>query len=121
MDPPGLRFGSLLDLKIGESSLGIPLGAPGSRTGDLFFGPGALEERSKRLPRGLQETSRLPRELQELSKRLRDRFWSDFGGIWGAILEPFWKHFGTSLGDTVCSYLSFKETEKQEHQYQQNR
>ena len=54
-------------------------------------------EASKSAPRGFQEASRLPRQLQELSKRPQDRFWSNFGAIWGAILKLFWDHFGTSL------------------------
>ena len=49
--------------------LEIPVGAPKTRSGDLFFSPGALQERSNSVPRGLQEHSRLPRQLQELSKR----------------------------------------------------
>ena len=48
LDPPGDRFGSLLAPKIAETSLGIPLGAPKSRSKDLFFGPGGVQERSKR-------------------------------------------------------------------------
>ena len=74
LDPPGLSFGSFLDPKTVETCLGIPLGAPKSRSGDLFFGPGGLQERSNSVPRGLQEHSRLPRQLQELSKRPQDRF-----------------------------------------------
>jgi hypothetical protein len=48
-DPFGLRFGTLLALKMAETCLWIPLGAPKSRSGDLFFGPGDPQERSKRL------------------------------------------------------------------------
>ena len=54
LDPPGLRFGSFLAPKIAETCLEIPLGAPKSRSGDFFFGPGGLQERSKR-PAGGQK------------------------------------------------------------------
>ena len=52
----------------------------------FFFGPGALQERSKRPPRGFQEASRRPRG----SKRPPG---SHFGPIW----TPFWTPFGRIL------------------------
>ena len=61
LDSRGLRFGSLLAVKMAETSLGIPLGAAKSRSRDLFSGPCAVQERSKWPPRALQEASRRPR------------------------------------------------------------
>ena len=52
LDPPGLRLGSLLASKVAETCLGIPLGAPKSSSGDFFFGPGGLQERSRKLAGG---------------------------------------------------------------------
>ena len=63
LESPGLPFGSALAPKIAETSLEIPLGAPNSRSKDLFFGPGGLQERSKRPPRGLQAAKIAPRAL----------------------------------------------------------
>ena len=60
----------------------------------IFF---SAPEGSKGAPRGPQEASSLPGQLQELSKRLQDRFWSNLGIMWGAILELFWNNLGTSL------------------------
>ena len=77
------RFGRVLALKITETSLGIPLGRPESRSMDLFFGPGGLQERSKRLPQGLQVAKTAPRALQEAS---------------GSIVKPFWSHLGSHPG-----------------------
>ena len=78
LDPPGLPFGRLSAPKIVETSLEISLGAPKGRSKDLFFGPGGLQERSKRPPRGLQAARTARRALQEAS-----------GSIW----EPFWTNF----------------------------
>ena len=77
LDPPGLRFGSLLAPKVAETSLGIPLGAPKSRSKDLFFGPGGVQERSKR-PAGGQNKAPC------------------FGTVLGTALAPSPKshHFG---------------------------
>ena len=83
LDLPGLPFWSALAPKIVETSLEIPLGAPKSRSKDLFFGPGGLQERSKRPPRGLQPARTAPRALQEAS---------------GSILEPFGSHSGSHFG-----------------------
>ena len=86
LDSPGLPFGSALAPKIAETCLEIPLGAPKSRSKDLFFGPGGLQERSKRPPRGLQAAKIAPRALQEAL---------------GSILEPFWNHLGSHPGATI--------------------
>ena len=51
-NPFGVRFGTLLGPKMVETCLGIPLGAPKSRSGHLFFGPGGPQERSQRLTGG---------------------------------------------------------------------
>ena len=66
-DPPGLRFGSSLALKMGEICLGNLLGAAKSRSRDLFSGPRAVQERSKRPPRRSKKGP---------------------GGLWGPILTP---------------------------------
>ena len=88
LESPGLPFGSALAPKIAETSLEIPLGAPKSRSKDLFFGPGGLQERSKRPTGGENKrpedrtiAKRSPRWLQEASKR-------HSGAIVGRILEP---------------------------------
>ena len=78
LDPPGLRFGSFLAPKIAETCLEIPLGAPKSRSKDLFFGPGGLQGRSKRPPRGLQPAKTAPRALQEASGSILELFWTNF-------------------------------------------
>ena len=75
--PPGLRFGSLLALKRAETSLGSPLGAAKSRSRGLFFGPRAVQERSKRSPRPLQEASMRPRRSKKGPRR-----------FWGSIFTP---------------------------------
>ena len=77
LDPPGLRFGSLLALKMAETSLGSPLGAAKSRSRGLFFGPRAVQERSKRSPRPLQEASMRPRRSKKAPR-----------GLWRPILTP---------------------------------
>ena len=84
LDRLGLLFGSLLALKMAETSLGNPLGAAKSRSRGLFFGPRAVQERSKRSPRPLQEASMRPRRSK---KGPRD--------LWGPILIPPGP-FGTS-------------------------
>ena len=53
LDPPGLRFGSLLAAKMAENCLGIRLGAAKSRSRALLFGSGGLRELSKTSPRAL--------------------------------------------------------------------
>ena len=58
-----------------ETSLGILLGAAKSRSRDLFFGPRAVQERSKRPPRPLQEASMRPRRSKKGPR-----------GLWGPIL-----------------------------------
>ena len=83
LNPPGLRLGSLLAPKIAETCLEIPLGAPKSRSKDLFFGPGGLQGRSKRPPRGLQPAKTAPRALQEAP--ILQPFWSPFSNIFDAI------------------------------------
>ena len=89
LDPPGLPFGSALAPKIAETSLEIPLGALKGRSKDLFFGPGGLQERSKRLPRGPQPARTAPRALQEASGSILEPFGSHLGSYFGAILEQF--------------------------------
>ena len=86
-DPPGLRFGSLLALKMGETSLGNHLGAAKSRSRGLFSAPRAVQEGSKRAPRPLQELKRLqdgsktpPGADFNLSGTLRDLKIMIFGG-----------------------------------------
>ena len=66
-----------------ETGLKIPLGAAKSRSRDFFCGPRAVQERSKRPPRPLQEAFSRPRS----SKR---PLGSHFGPIW----TPFWTRFG---------------------------
>ena len=77
LDPPGLHVGSLLSLKMAETSLGNPLGAAKSRSRGLFFGPRAVQERSKRSPRPLQEASMRPRRSKKGPR-----------GLWGPIFTP---------------------------------
>ena len=93
LDSPGLRFGSLLAPKIAETSLEIPLGALKGRSKDLFFGPGGLQERSKRPPRGRQPAKTTPRALQGASGSILESFWSHSGSHPGAILESFGDSF----------------------------
>ena len=78
MDPLGLPFGSLLAPKMAETSLGIPLGAAKSRSRLVFFGPRAVQERSKRSPRPLQEASMSPRRSRKAPRSL-----------WRQILTPW--------------------------------
>ena len=117
LDAPGLRFGSLLAPGLAETSLLGGLGPSKGRFAITFFGSGGLQERSERLPRGLQAAKTAPRALQEASGSILEQFWSHLG----TILESFWKHFWTSLGVAVCSYLNFKETEKEGNENQQSR
>ena len=74
MDPPGLRFGSLLALKMAETSFGNPLGSAKSRPRGLFIGPRAVQERSKGPPRPPQEASMRPRRSKKGPR-----------GLWGPI------------------------------------
>ena len=84
--PHGLLSGSLLALKMAETSLGIPRGAAKSRSRDLLFDPGAFQECSKRPPGALQEASRsAPRGLQ------------------AAIRQAFWHHVEPS--GTYCGFI----------------
>ena len=76
-DSPGLCFGSLLAPKMAENCLGIRLGAAKSRSRGLFFGPRAVQERSKRSPRTLQEASMRPRRSKKGPR-----------GLWGSIFTP---------------------------------
>jgi len=85
LDPPGLRFGSLLALKVVETSLGVPLGAPKSRSGDLFFGPGGLQERSKRPTEGQNKGTERATRAKRHPRGVQDRFGTPFR----AILEQF--------------------------------
>ena len=94
MDPPGLRFGSFLAPKIAETCLEIPLGAPKSRSKDLFFGPGGLQERSKRPPRGLQAAKTAPRALQEAGGSILEPIWEPCWSDFGAMLQQFRSYFG---------------------------
>ena len=56
-EPFGLPLAGLLPLKIAETCLETPLGAAKSRSRAHFFDPGALQDRSKRHLRALQEAS----------------------------------------------------------------
>ena len=75
---PGLRFGSLLALKMAESALGNPLGAAKSRSGAFFSAPRAPQETSK-VPHKLLEAPPSPTKpferLQEASRRTAGPIW----------------------------------------------
>ena len=71
--PLGSLLGSLFAPKMAENSLGFPFGAAKSRPRVLFFGPGALQERSKRPPGALQEASRMPRGSKRVQGATRGR------------------------------------------------
>ena len=58
LDLLGLPFGTLLATKMAETCLGNRLGPAQSRSRLLLFGPGGFQERSKRLPRAVQEASK---------------------------------------------------------------
>ena len=94
LDPPGLRFGSCLAPKIVETCLEIPLGAPKSRSKDLFFGPGGLQERSKRPTEGQNKGTERATRAKRHPRGVQDRFGTPFG----SIFEQFWRHFGAMWG-----------------------
>ena len=94
--PFGHPFWSLLATKMAETCLEIPLGTPKSRSRDVFFGPGGLQERSKRLPRGIQAAKTAPRALQEAPGSILELYWISFGLILVLIcskFETFWELF----------------------------
>ena len=93
MGSPMLRFGRFLAPKIAETCLEIPLGAPKSRSKDLLFGPGGIQGRSKRPPRGLQAARTAPRALKKASGSILEQFGNDVGSHPGAILEQFGDKF----------------------------
>ena len=93
LDPLGLPLGSLLDPKMAETSLGNPLGAAKKRSRGLFFGPRAVQERSKRSQRPLQEASMRPRRSKKGPR-----------GLWAPIstsLGPPWDLKNGNFGHDI--------------------
>ena len=93
LDPPGLRLGVFWPPRQLKPVLRFFLERPRAARRIFFSAP----EGSKGAPRGPEEASSLPGQLQKLSKRRQDRFWSNLGVIWGAVLGLFWNNLGTSL------------------------
>ena len=91
LERSGLRFGSLLALKMAETSLGSPLGAAKSRSRVPFFRPWspprALQDGSRSAPRCLQEAERLQEASGEPFCTRLDPIWDQFWINFGAILE----------------------------------
>ena len=87
-DPPGLFLGGYLTPKMAETSLQGALGPAKGRFQLLFFGLGGFQERSKSVPRDLQETPRLPRQLQEALGSILEPFWSNYRVHFRMVLEP---------------------------------
>ena len=81
--PFGVLLGSLLAPKMAETSLEIPLGLAKSRSRLFFFGLQALQERSRRPLRPLQDSSGRPR----CSKKPP-------GSNLAPNLPPFWSQLG---------------------------
>ena len=87
LDLPGPLLGGYLDPRQAETGLLGGLGPSKSRFQLLFFGPGGLQERSKR-PTGGENKRPEQRTIAKRSPRgFQDTFWSplreDFGAIQG--------------------------------------
>ena len=100
MDSPGR---TLLAPKAAETSLEIPLGAPESRSGDLFVGPGGLQERSRRPIGGQDKGTERATRAKRPPRRVRGPFRTHFGYHFGIILGTSWSYSGISLRAVFAS------------------
>ena len=119
LDPLGLPFGSLLAPKMAETSLGIPLGAAKSRSRALCFDPRALQDRTKRHLRALQEASRRLRHSKKPPGSHSGPIWLLFVIHLDSILSPLSTFCGLLADDqgfvslprcckhAVCEVASF--------------
>ena len=110
--PFGLLLGSLLALRMAETSLKIPLGPAKSSSRVFFFGPGGVQERPKRLTGGQNKGTKRATRAKRPPRGLWDPFWSHFV----TVFAPFWSYFGAIVGAVLdsfcCRFLRLKAREK---------
>ena len=94
LDTLGLPFKSLLAPKMAETCLGNPLGPAKSRSRALFFGPRAVQERSKRSPRPPKKLRILLQTRQKAPKT-------------AARYPRIFKRMHISIGFIICLKISF--------------
>ena len=122
MDPPGLRFESLLALKMAETSVGIPFGAAKSRSRALFCAPNAKVDAHRVRSGALQEASRRSRRSKRPPGSHFGSIWQPFRNHFGPMLatlqeasrEPFWIHSGPFRDSFLIHVVSFLDYAEQD-------